>query len=170
MEQKMKVIPFNLQLAKDIHGNKMKGRIITRENGYVRNIVFNVKDEDYPISAIIEVEENKETTETYTNEGKVNVDGRFDEWDLMLEVPEDTFYFGETVLVKNCAGWWIPAQYGFYDNEDGFHVMFGGQRFKECVPLKGHIHLIKGTVTFKNDMNNGTDNLLPRKDMPLQEV
>lgn len=166
----MKVIPFNLQLAKDIHGNKMKGRIITRENGYVRNIVFNVKDEDYPISAIIEVEENKETTETYTNEGKVNVDGRFDEWDLMLEVPEDTFYFGETVLAKHPGGFWIPAIYGFYDTKDGFHVIFGGQRFKECVPLKGHAHLIEGIVTFKNDINNGTDNVLPREDMPLQEV
>lgn len=166
----MKVIPFNLQLAKDIHGNKMKGRIITRENGYVRNIVFNVKDEDYPISAIIEVKENKETTETYTNEGKVSVDGRFDEWDLMLEVPEDTFYFGETVLAKHPGGFWIPAIYGFYDTKAGFHVIFGGQRFKECVPLKGHAHLIEGIVTFKNDMNNGTDNLLPRKDMPLQEV
>lgn len=166
----MKVIPFNLQLAKDIHGNKMKGKIITRENGYVRNIVFNVKDEDYPISAIIEVEENKETTETYTNEGKVNVDGRFDEWDLMLEVPEDTFYFGETVLAKHPGGFWIPAIYGFYDTKDGFHVIFGGQRFKECVPLKGHAHLIEGIVTFKNDINNGTDNVLPREDMPLQEV
>lgn len=170
MEQKMKVIPFNLQLAKDIHGNKMKGKIITRENGYVRNIVFNVKDEDYPISAIIEVEENKETTETYTNEGKVNVDGRFDEWDLMLEVPEDTLYFGETVLAKHPGGFWFPAIYGFYDTKDGFHVIFGGQRFKECVPLKGHAHLIEGIVTFKNDINNGTDNVLSRENLPLQEV
>lgn len=167
----MKVIPFNLQLAKDIHGNKMKGRIITRENGYVRNIVFNVKDEDYPISAIIEVGENKETTETYTNEGKIYIeDDRLDRWDLMLEVPEDTFYFGETVLAKDPGGFWIPAIYGFYDTKDGFHVIFGGQRFKECVPLKGHAHLIEGIVTFKNDMNNGTNELLPRKDMPMQEM
>ena len=166
----MKVIPFNLQLAKDIHGNKMKGKIITQVGGYVRNIVFNVKDEDYPISAIIQVSENSETTETYTTEGKVNVDGRTNDWDLMLEVPEDTFYFGETVLVKHPGGFWIPAIYGFYDTKDGFHVIFGGQRFKECVPLKGHAHLIEGIVTFKNDINNGTDNVLPREDMPLQEV
>ena len=166
----MKVIPFNIQLAKDIHGNKMKGKIITRENGYVRNIVFNVKDENYPISAIIGIGENKEATVSYTNEGTVYIDDRSDRRDLMLEVPEDTFYFGETVLVQNCAGCWIPAQYGFYDNEDGFHVMFGGRRFKECVPLKGHAHLINGTVTFKNDINNGTNNSLSREDMPVQEV
>lgn len=167
----MKVIPFNLQLAKDIHGNKMKGRIITRENGYVRNIVFNVKDEDYPISAIIEVGENKETTETYTNEGKIYIeDDRLDRWDLMLEVPEDTFIFGEVVLAKDIDGYWIPAVYGYFDPKNGEHILYGGQRYKECVPLKGHAHLIEGIVTFKNDINNGTDNSLSRENLPLQEV
>lgn len=167
----MKVIPFNLQLAKDIHGNKMKGKIITRVGGYVRNIVFNVKDEDYPISAIIEVGENKETTETYTNEGKIYIeDDRLDRWDLMLEVPEDTFIFGEVVLAKDIDGYWIPAVYGYFDPKNGEHILYGGQRYKECVPLKGHAHLIEGIVIFKNDTNNGTDNSLSRENLPLQEV
>lgn len=169
MEQKMKVIPFNLQLAKDIHGNKMKGKIITRVGGYVRNIVFNVKDENYPISAIVETDNDSEGNFSYTIQGQ-KFKSETDDFDLMLEVPEDTFCFGETVLAKHPGGFWIPAIYGFYDTKDGFHVIFGGQRFKECVPLKGHAHLIEGIVTFKNDMNNGTDILLPRKDMPMQEM
>lgn len=169
MEQKMKVIPFNLQLAKDIHGNKMKGRIITRVGGYVRNIVFNVKHDEFPISAIVEIDKDKEMTLPYTINGQLYVD-KSDDWDLMLEVPEDTLYFGETVLAKDPGGFWIPAIYGFYDTKDGFHVIFGGQRFKECVPLKGHAHLIEGIVTFKNDINNGTDNSLSRENLPLQEV
>ena len=110
-------------------------------------------------SVIIEIDKDKEITLPFTINGQLYFD-KTDDCDLMLEVPEDTFYFGETVLVQNCAGWWIPAQYGFYDNEDGFHVMFGGQRFKECVPLKGHAHLIKGTVTFKDQLNDETDKSL----------
>lgn len=166
----MKVIPFNLQLAKDIHGNKMKGKIITRVGGYVRNIVFNVKDERFPISAIVEINaESKEASLPYSREGQCYID-KTDDWDLMLEVPEDTFIFGEVVLAKDIDGYWIPAVYGYFDPKKGEHILYGGQRYKECVPLKGHAHLIEGIVTFKNDINNGTDNVLSREDMPLQEV
>lgn len=86
METTKKVIPFNFYLARQIHGGNEKGKILTRAGGYVRNIVFNVRNDLRPISAIIQTDWHKEDTFAYKADGTcIEQPG---DYDLVLEVDE----------------------------------------------------------------------------------
>lgn len=136
MEQKKVVVPFDLYLAKQIHGNNKEGRIITRTGGYVRNIVFNVKDENYPISAIIEVENDRELTASYTCNGCYRLNEKIkDPFDLMLEIPESLQFkpFDNVLVRQSETEKWECAIFSSYTRETESYRC-NGIDWKYCIP------------------------------------
>lgn len=89
--KKMKTIPFDLAMAKEIHEGRRQGEIITRDGNAVKILWFNLKLDSgeiafvsckakTPMNRIFVVDKN----------GFVFYDHREDSFDLLLSVPEDT--------------------------------------------------------------------------------
>lgn len=87
MEQKIVRVPFNMGTAKRIQNKECAGKIITRVGGEVRNVVFDLKNEECPICAIVETDLQKEDVMLYLKDGSFRK-GCEDDFDLMLEIPE----------------------------------------------------------------------------------
>lgn len=135
MGQKKVVVPFDLYLAKQIHGNNKEGRIITRTGGYVRNIVFNLKNDITPICAIIEVDAYCEVVATYTNKGLYRMEGVTDDWDLMLEIPESLMFkpFDNVLVRQSETDKWECAIFSSYTRETESYRC-NGIDWKYCIP------------------------------------
>lgn len=89
METNMVIVPFDLELAQKIANGEIEGRITTRVGTDVRILVFDVKREVFPVSAVVEIDNDKEAVYAYTDKGLLNnINGRTEDFDLMLQVPE----------------------------------------------------------------------------------
>ena len=104
MEKIFEIVPFDVDVAKQIASGKLEGQIITRVGGYVRSITFDIKRDLYPISAVVETDVNRERVLAFTNEGTFYLQEKTDDWDLMLRVPGykdfidgDVIVFGEKI-------------------------------------------------------------------------
>lgn len=95
MEIKLKRVPFDIELAKKITEGKIKGaKIIDGLNRSVRILDFNIKG-DFPIAAVITLEDASEGVYSFTKEGTFFVYPR-GEKDLQILVPvhyKDYSYF-----------------------------------------------------------------------------
>lgn len=105
MEKIFDIVPFDVDVAKQIASGKLEGQIITRVGGYVRSITFDIKRNLYPISAVVETDVNTERVLAFTNEGTFYLQEKTDDWDLMLKVPKykdfmdgDVIAFGEKYI------------------------------------------------------------------------
>lgn len=87
MKHNMVRVPFNMETAKRIQNKECAGKIITRVGGEVRNVVFDLKNEECPICAIVETDIQKEDVILYLKDGSFRK-GYTDDLDLMLEIPE----------------------------------------------------------------------------------
>lgn len=145
MEEKKVVVPFDLYLAKQIHGNNKDGRIITRTGKYVRNIVFNLKNEKTPICAIIEVDANREEVATYTNKGLYRMEGVTDDWDLMLEIPESLQFkpFDNVLVRQSETDKWECAIFSSYTKETESYRC-NGIDWKYCIPYNAKTERLIG--------------------------
>lgn len=105
METNMVIVPFDLELAKKIANGEIEGRITTRVGTDVRILVFDVKREVFPVSAVVEIDNDKEAVYAYTDKGLLNnINGITEDFDLMLQVPEYmTFKDGDIATL----GWKI---------------------------------------------------------------
>ena len=95
METKYVKVPFDIELAKKITNNEVKGRITTRNERKVRIVCWDKKDTNFPIIALIENNHDSEDTTFFL------VNGRYyyreeSPYDLVLEIPEYmTFNYGD---------------------------------------------------------------------------
>lgn len=89
MEQKLVRVPFDVELAKKITNKEIEGKIVTRNGVNVRIVCFDVKNNYYPIVAIMADENGEETVITRTIDGKIVPSATdTDQGNLMLEIPE----------------------------------------------------------------------------------
>ena len=89
-EIQFKKVPFNIELAKKITNNEMKGRIVTRNGRQARIICFDLKNPAWGIIALVLNNINSEDVLEYQNNGCYSTNIGWHELDLLLEVP--TYY------------------------------------------------------------------------------
>lgn len=105
MEKKFNIIPFDVDVAKRIASGELEGEIITRVGGYVRNIIFDIKKDFYPISAVVEADVNREEVLAFTDKGTYYVQENTYDFDLMLKIPEYlTFKDGDIIAFGHTEG------------------------------------------------------------------
>lgn len=97
MKTKYVRVPFDVEMAKRIQNKECAGSIITRVGGKVRNVVFDLKNEECPICAIVETDIQKEDVILYLKDGSFRK-GCTDDFDLMLEILEYMKYKDGDVL------------------------------------------------------------------------
>lgn len=143
MEKKLVRVPFNLELAKQIHGGNNDGKIITRSGGSVRNIVFNLNHTVYTIAAIVENEDGFETVESYDNEGRLTT-SCFNNLDLVLEVPEYMMMkpFDRVLVRQSDTDKWECSIFSYYTNNN---YRCGGTEWKYCIPYNENTKKLIGT-------------------------
>lgn len=128
MESNLIKVPFDLEMAKRIQNKECAGSIITRVGGKVRNVVFDLKNEECPICAIIETDVQKENVVLYLKDGSFSK-GRTDDFDLMLEIPEHiTFKDGDIYKTGRGGIAIYNANYKALSGNTPFYV---GVRFQE---------------------------------------
>ena len=99
METKMITIPFDVELAKEIQAGTKPGKITTRDGRRVRIVCWDMKNDSYPIVALITRTGGYEDTDAYTSNGCWRENGYIDDsYDLVLQVPEWTQYKDGDVL------------------------------------------------------------------------
>lgn len=100
MGNKLVIVPFDLELSKEITNGEVEGRIITRVGNSVRILCYDVIGDKYNICGLVNSGESEEP-EVFTEKGLL-YDGQTDDLDLMLEIPEYlTFKIGDVITFGN---------------------------------------------------------------------
>lgn len=160
MEIKLKRVPFNIELAKKITEGKINGaKIIDGLNRSVRILNFNIKG-DFPIAAVITLEDASEGVYSFTKEGTFFVYPR-GEKDLQILVPVHYKNYSNFVPQK-----WQPCLVRDFDTDkwiarvatgnkecNGFYVLAVHgeiQFFCHCLPIsKKTIQLLGTTKSYE---------------------
>lgn len=118
---------FDVELAKKITNGEVEGRIVTRHDLSVRIICWDIKDEKFPLGALV-CSNHKECFISYTIQGKYYSCKTVEHnYDLMLEIPEYmTFKDGDIATL----GW---------SREDG-------RRFCEWITILKNIEVDKYNI------------------------
>lgn len=100
MGNKLVIVPFDLELSKEITNGEVEGRIITRVGNSVRILCYDVIGNKYKICGLVHNGESEEP-EVFTEKGLL-YEGQTDDLDLMLEIPEYlTFKIGDVITFGN---------------------------------------------------------------------
>lgn len=142
---KTKIIPFDLEMAKDIQDGKIKGKIKTRGSKDVDEIAFFRTHPNYSIYAII-----NGVCHSFTKEGYERSWDKSGTWagDLVLEVPDNEPQFKpfDKVLVRNDdEEIWQPRLYEMYSGGTEKHYCQDGVGYLQCIPYEGHEYLVSTT-------------------------
>ena len=86
MGNKLVIVPFDLELSKEITNGEVEGRIITRVGNSVRILCYDVIGNNYKICGLVNSGKS-EGPEVFTEKGLL-YEGHTDDLDLMLEIPE----------------------------------------------------------------------------------
>lgn len=142
-QTRFKKVPFDIELAKKITNNEMKGRIVTRNGRQARIICFDLKNPVWGIIALVLNNINSEDVLEYQNNGCYSTNIGWHELDLLLEVP--TYYKDYSNFVP-CK--WQPCLVRDNDKEDwnisvckgrnsaGEAIFFPfGCTYEHCLPL-----------------------------------
>lgn len=143
---KTKTIPFDLETAKKIQAGEIEGAIKTREGSPARLLCTDLKDEQSIVATVLS-RYGSESVEQYGVSGNFLTSGMDDNYDLVLEVPDNEPEFKpfDKVLVRDDdSGEWCIAFYA-YRVRTGFHRMVGGARWEQCIPYEGNEHLLGTT-------------------------
>lgn len=162
MEKKMKRIPFDLERTKRITNRKEEGRIVMRSGSPVRVICFNRKsldpNNDFTIVALSENWIGEEQIYQYMSTGKHCCDNEISDFDLFLEIPDDTptceFKPFDKILVRDTADDpWKPDFFsGFFPGENYPFHSIGGFAFEYCIPYNEQTaHLLWTSEDYKED-------------------
>lgn len=115
-------LPFDLELAKQGHS------VISRGGWPVRIICFDIKSNPFPIMALHELINNKETPIVHTQTGSCNSRNEEDDCDLFMFKEEKEYYIN------------------IYKDENG--IPFLGQLFEKQPSLSDSPNYLK-TISFK---------------------
>lgn len=100
MGNKLVIVPFNLELSKEITNGEVEGRIITRVGNSVRILCYDVINNQYNICGLVHYGKSEEPA-VFTEQG-LFYEGQTDDLDLMLEIPEYlTFKIGDVITFGN---------------------------------------------------------------------
>ena len=100
MGNKLVIVPFNLELSKEITNGEVEGRIITRVGNSVRILCYDVINNQYNICGLVHYGKSEEPA-VFTDQG-LFYEGQTDDLDLMLEIPEYlTFKIGDVITFGN---------------------------------------------------------------------
>lgn len=100
MGNKLVIVPFDLELSKEITNGEVEGRIITRVGNSVRILCYDVIGNKYKICGLVH-NGKSEDPDVFTEQG-LFYEGQTDDLDLMLEIPEYlTFKIGDVITFGN---------------------------------------------------------------------
>lgn len=100
MGNKLVIVPFDLELSKEITNREVEGRIITRVGNSVRILCYDVIGNECKICGLVHNGKSEEP-EVFTEQG-LFYEGQTDDLDLMLEIPEYlTFKIGNVITFGN---------------------------------------------------------------------
>lgn len=100
MGNKLVIVPFDLELSKEITNGEVEGRIITRVGNSVRILCYDVIGNNYKICGLVN-SGNSEEPEVFTEKGLL-YEKQTDDLDLMIEIPEYlTFKIGDVITFGN---------------------------------------------------------------------
>lgn len=100
MGNKLVIVPFDLELSKEITNGEVEGRIITRVGNSVRILCYDVIGNNYKICGLVNSGKSEEP-EVFTEKGLL-YEGQKDDLDLMLEIPEYlSFKDGDIITFGN---------------------------------------------------------------------
>lgn len=153
-QTKFKKVPFNLELAKKITNNEIKGQIVTMDGRKARIICFD-RREKYPIVALVTNSDGDELVYVYT-EGGCYVSYKHP-LDLHIELP--TYYKDysnfkprkyQPCLVRNGEdSLWGISVYAYTDYQ-GKILFYDGEghlrQFANCLPLSKATKRLLGTT------------------------
>lgn len=86
MGNKLVIVPFDLELSKEITNGEVEGRIITRVGNSVRILCYDVIGNKYNICGLVHYGKSEEPA-VFTEKG-LFYENQTDDLDLMIEIPE----------------------------------------------------------------------------------
>lgn len=164
---KTKIIPFDLEIAKDIQAGKIEGRILCANGVRARVVEFNMVGSTDIVVVRGTLESGIEWCYPYKKDGCF-IDGYLNGstgYDLIIELPEETpklddittregfhnafskheFKPFDKVLVRNSnSSIWVPRLYSYRRN--GAHYAQDGIQYQQVIPYEGNEHLVGTTV------------------------
>lgn len=123
METKYITIPFDVERAKRIQDKEELGKIVTRDGRSVRIVCWDMKNDEYPIIALIDNVDKGEGFGFFNIEGKTTYYSEV--LDLLISVPEwTTFKDGDIIYCEvdngnNSVCKWVSILKGKVEYFDG---------------------------------------------------
>lgn len=145
---KTKIIPFDINIAKQIQAEEIEGKIKTRKGASVRVVAWDMKSRDNaPILVLVDRGYCEEViaVDVYGREKIGSAESLFD---LVLEVPDNEPQFApfDKVLVRNeDHEAWNARLYDVWFAELGLHGTQDNKEWKQCVPYEGNEYLVGTT-------------------------
>lgn len=100
MGNKLVIVPFDLELSKEITNGEVEGRIITRVGNSVRILCYDVIGNEYKICGLVHYGKSEEPA-VFTEKG-LFYENQTDDLDLMIEIPEYlSFKDGDIITFGN---------------------------------------------------------------------
>lgn len=100
MGNKLVIVPFDLELSKEITNGEVEGRIITRVGNSVRILCYDVIGNKYKICGLVHYGKSEEPA-LFTEKG-LFYENQTDDLDLMIEIPEYlSFKDGDIITFGN---------------------------------------------------------------------
>lgn len=100
MGNKLVIVPFDLELSKEITNGEVEGRIITRVGNSVRILCYDVIGNKYNICGLVHYGKSEEPA-VFTEKG-LFYENQTDDLDLMIEIPEYlSFKDGDIITFGN---------------------------------------------------------------------
>ena len=154
--EKMKSIPFDLAMAKEIHEGKLEGEIVTRKGNPVKILGFDLNVVGGDIAFVFRQDNtSKGSIIVADNDGFVINECKTDLLDLLLRVPDDTPAFKpfNKVLVRNArTDVWRCELFSHIDqNNTHFPYVCMNAKYAFCIPYEGNEELTGTTNESKNE-------------------
>ena len=100
MGNQLVIVPFDLELSKEITNGEVEGRIITRVGNSVRILCYDVIGNEYKICGLVHYGKSEEPA-VFTEKG-LFYENQTDDLDLMIEIPEYlSFKDGDIITFGN---------------------------------------------------------------------
>ena len=153
---KMKIIPFDLEIAKKIQAGEIEGKIVRKgaQKQVCEILEFDAEYQDKSSEKFLIVKVpahdfEKEKLWIYHQDGRAKHSSNYEElwywYDLVLEVPDNKQQFKafDRVLVRdNENNPWTCDMFSLYYEDTENHYWCIGGAYKYCIPYEGNEHLV----------------------------
>ena len=145
--KRLKLLPFDLETAKKIHGNEIEGKIIA--NGVPAKIIsFDLENKKYPIAAVVVGNKGCEYVGNFDVNGKSDTENHHNLY-IALPTEEEVHEFKpfEHVLVRDSDNEeWFATTFSGYRNDHHFPYMdITGTNWRQCIAFEGNEKLLGKT-------------------------